>query len=308
MIRHKNWMSYSYDGIAYGKKTNIDSLFTLNFKPIDCEKLSYQQALYRNAEIIKDCYKGPFDICFSGGTDSEVVLRVYKDLGIKFNTYIFKFEDEHNILDVNNAINTCKKLNIDYNIIDFNLKHFFENDAYFYADQTKCAIPERLPRLKWIEMLDNIPIFGDGEPHWSRIKWDNFNEKSEWGFHFSEDACIGSVYSKQINKIAITEWYEFTPEINLAFYNLPYVRNLLDDRVTGKLSSWSSRAKIHQEFWPDIQYVPKLVGYENKQRKPGEIPDFMADFKNIVLKEFSNANHIISEREFLKCLTDYQKL
>lgn len=297
MLRHNNWMSYSYDGEEYSIKKTPKSIFNVHFKKLSLLNLSYKDALFRNASIMKDTFSEPFDVCLSGGIDSEVVVRVFKDLGINFNTYIFKFENNHNVRDVTNAINLCNALNIKYHIVDFNLKKFFKTEAAYYAEKTFSPATARLPRLKWIEMLDNIPVFGDGEPHWSRKQWDNFSKKSDWGFHFSEDGCLGSIYSRQIGKTAITEWYEYTPEVLLSFYKLPYIQKLLNDEIPGKLSTYSSRATIHQEIWPDIKYIQKLIGYENKNKKPGERPKFMTKLQNTLLG-YTNMYNVISEEEF----------
>jgi hypothetical protein len=301
MIRYNKWMSYSYNGVEYGLKDKPDSIFTLNFNSSPVSNITYKEALYRNASIMRDTFNEPFDVCLSGGIDSEVVVRVFKDLGIKHNTFIFKFENNHNIIDVENAIRLCNNLNISYNVIDFELEKFFANEAYYYAEKSMCAKAGRLPRMKWIEALDNIPIFGDGEPYWIRGNGSNFDNKSEWFFHLSEDGYAGSLYSKQLGRTVLSEWYEYTPEVLTSYYMLPYVKTLIEDKVGGKQSTWSSRAKIHHDIWPDIVYVPKLVGYEGADKRPGEYPNFMIDFQQTHLSKYSNSDFRMSEQEF-KCL------
>lgn len=307
MIRHDNWISYSYDGIEYGTKTKSDSIFTLNFNKPTHLKLNYKDALYRNASMIAEKFSGPFDVCLSGGIDSEVIVRVFNDLKINQNVHIFKFEDDHNIRDVTNAVNLCNNLNIKYRLVDFNLKNFFENDAIFYADKVKSAKAGRLPRLKWIDMLDNTPVLGDGEPYWIRNLKDDFTKKSSWSYHLSEDGYTSAYYSRLIDRNIISDWYEYTPEVLTSYYDIPLVKKLLNDDVPGKQSTYSSRSKIHQEIWPDIIYIPKLVGYEGATKLPGEYPDFMMDFQNHILSKYSNADFCISEEDFTKCLIDQQE-
>ena len=305
MIRYNNWMTYSYDGIENGLK-KIDSSFSIKFKadkePLD---ISYKDALFRNASIMRDQYTEPFDVCLSGGIDSEVVVRTFKDLGIKHNTFIFRLEDSINAIDVSNAITLCNALNIDYKIIDFNLRKFFENDALHYAEIIKTPRAGRLPRLMWFEMLDNIVITGEGEPYWTR---DLATEetKSSWSFHFSEDAYTNSRYTDIISKTAICDWYEYTPEIMWSFKKIPLIENLLKDNLPNKLSTWSSRHIIHKEIWPDIKYIPKLTGFEG-YGNPGSMPDFMNDFQNIVLSKYTSKDILLNEEEFKLCLTSPQE-
>ena len=306
MIRYESWMSYNYDGVEYGLKNIASSSFTLNFNKPAKLKISYRNALYRNASLMRESFNEPFDLCLSGGIDSEVIARVFKDLGIKHNTFIFKFENDHNVKDVTNAVCLCKNLNIKYQIIDFELEKFFNNEAHYYAEKSMCAKAARLPRLKWIEMLDNIPVFGDGEPYWIRDKGGDYSKKSNWYFHLSEEGYAGSMYSRQINRTVISDWYEYTPEVLTSFYELPYLKSLINDEIIGKQSTYSSRSKIHQHIWPDITYIPKLVGYEGSNGSPGSYPNFMMEFQNRYLSNYSNADFKISEEEF-KCLIPHQE-
>lgn len=294
-------MSYNYDGVEYGIKQNDDSVFSFNYNHQHVEKIGHIESLYRNATILRDTYREPFDVCFSGGIDSEIVIRVMKDLGIKFNTFIFKYENNHNIQDVTNAIRTCENLNVSYKIIDFELERFYENDVFPYIEETKCAVVGRLPKLKWIEMLDNIPVFGEGEPHWCRAASTDFSKKSEWVFPLGEASHLVSTYTQHTGQVVIAEWYEYTPEIQTSFYELPYVKRLINDEIPGKDGSWSSRAFIYQEHWPDIVYIPKMVGYEGLDKPPGGIPDFMMDFQHRLLDKYSNAEYNLTEKDFMSC-------
>lgn len=305
MIRYNDWMSYSYDGVERGVK-NYNSLFSLKFK---CQsaplEISYKESLYRNATIIRDQYSDPFDFCLSGGIDSEVVLRVFKDLGIKHNTFIFELEENINATDVNNAKKLCENLNISYKIIDFNLKNFFEKDAESYVDIIKTPRAGRLPRLKWFELLDNIPIFCEGEPYWTRDS-NHASDRSSWSFHFDEDAYTNTRYTDIIGRTAICDWYEFTPEVLWSFKKLPLIQRILRDEFPHKLSTWSSRHVIHKDIWPDMSYVPKLTGFEG-QGEPGSMPEFMTKFQESVLSKYSSRNILLTEKEFEKCLTSPQE-
>lgn len=305
MIRHNNWMSYSYDGIEHGKK-NLNSLFLLKFncqnKPLD---ISYKDALYRNATLMRDQFNDTFDLCLSGGIDSEVVVRIFKDLGITHNTFIFRLEENINANDVTNATVLCENLGITYKIVDFNLKEFFEKDAESYVDIIKTPRAGRLPRLKWIELLDNIPIFCEGEPYWTRDSIDS-QTKSLWSFHFDEDAYTNSRYAKIINRTAICDWYEFTPEVLWSFKQLPLVKQILNDEFPHRLSTWSNRYSIHKDIWTDIKYLPKLTGFEGRGL-PGSMPDFMTEFQASVLSKYSSRNITLTEKKFEECLTSPQE-
>lgn len=307
MERFENWMSYSYDGIEYGKKTSNTSQFKLLInKKASSPIPSYKDALFNNAKLMRDMYSEPFDVCLSGGIDSEVIVRTFKTLGIKFNTFIFKLEDNLNIQDVSDAIDICTELNLDYSIIDFNLRSFFENDALDMFNQHPYVTVERLPRLKWINYLDNIPVFGDGEPYWRRKKEDDYAVKSEWNFVFAEESqYANSFYARDIGRKVISEWYEYTPEIILSYYHTPIIKKLLNDEIHGKISCYSSRAELHRDIWPDIKYKQKLVGYEGfLPAYTGTIPEYMQEFHRTYLTQYEYTKLWYSINELENLLLD----
>lgn len=294
MQRHNNWMSYSYNGIEYGKKTSISDVFTINFNTKNAMITNYHQALLNNAKVMRDSYSDPFDVCLSGGLDSEIVVRIFKNLGIKHNTYIFKLENDYNVRDYNNAITLCGQLDIPYTVIDFNVQKFFENEALDLLHKTHIPYTGRLPRLKFLDYLDNIPVFCDGEPYWKRKEQGNYNIKSEWYFYMTEDAYSVSMYANQIDRVVIGDWYEFTPDIIMSYHHIPYVKKLLNDEIYGKTSTISSKCAIHKEYWPDIIDKPKLVGYEGLNGNPGDRPQFMNEFYNQYMSSIQNTSYSYS--------------
>jgi hypothetical protein len=306
MKRFNNWMSYSFDGIEYGKKLTKQSIFSINFnQKIKKDSIpSYKDALYNNARIMRDSFAEPFDVLFSGGIDSEAVVRTFKDLGIRHNTFIFRLENNYNIRDVDDAETICQQINIPYKIIDFNLQNFFEQDALSYFNKSFIPRAGRIPRLKWIEYLDNIPVFCDGEPYWKRIYGEDYSQKSEWHLQLGEDAYSSSLYAHNIGRDVIGDWYEYTPEIMLSHLQHPMTQQLLNDEKNGKQSSWSSRGHMHQEIWPEIKIRKKLVGYEGVAGEPGTGPDFIGNFQRSFMEGVANTKHILTQDQVFNLLVE----
>jgi hypothetical protein len=299
-------MSYSFDKIEYGKKLTKESIFSINFNnKIKKESIpSYKDALYNNAKIMRDSFSEPFDVLLSGGIDSEVVVRTFKDLGIKHNTFIFRLENDYNIRDINDAVSICQQINIPYKIIDFNLQHFFEQDALYYFNKSFVPRAGRLPRLKWIEYLDNIPVFCDGEPYWKRMYDADYSKQSEWHLQLEEGAYSSSIYGQNIDRIVIGDWYEYTPEIILSHMQHSTTQKLLKDQLSGKLSSWSSRYAMHQEIWPEIEVRKKLVGYEGLTGVPGTGPVFIGDFQHTFMNDTVHTKQELTQDQVIDLLVE----
>jgi len=188
------WLSWSFDDVAYSQRTNKNSVYKFQINkrltlPID----SYYEEIYNNARHMRDYYSGTFDVLLSGGIDSEVVIRTFKDLGINHNTFIFRYENNYNYKDVESAVEMATSLGISYKIIDFPLKKFYENDAYNLFKKSKCIRSARLTHLKFFDYLDNIPVMGDAEPYWKRVLESDYSKKSEWLMPLGEsnhNCCI----------------------------------------------------------------------------------------------------------------------
>lgn len=279
MERFENWMSYSFDDVEFGIKTKNTKNFKINFnKKIQQPLPTYKDALYNNARLMRENYAEPFDVCLSGGYDSEVIVRVFKDLKIKHNTFIFRLEDDLNYRDVQNATDLCHQLNIPYSIIDFNMQKFFENEAHDFFDKYLTTCVCSLARIKWFDFLDNIPIFGDGEPYLKRQLETNYSCKSSWIYDMSENVYPFAIAAKRMNRAVIGDWYEYTPQVLLSSFQLPIIESLINDQLPGKLSNRSSKLLMHNHIWPEMQYKPKLIGYEG-HGEPGTYPDYIKDFE-----------------------------
>jgi Queuosine biosynthesis protein QueC len=279
MNRYKNWMTFTFDD-HYDRKVKVDSHLKINFKiPGDTQFLPYFEALKNNARVMRDSFAEPFDVLFSGGTDSEAAVRTFKDLGIKHNTFIFRYENDLNIRCIQSAEEICKSLNIPYKIIDFNLKKFYETEAFDLFDKTLCPAVSSLSRLKWLDYLDNIPVNCGGEPHWIRTLDGDYSVKSDWRYYIEEMFSFFALNSKVLNRVMIDEWFTFTPQPMMSFHKEPLIKKLINDEFTGKQGTISSRIPVYQTYWPETKMRPKLTGYEGPTGTAWvDLPPYFKDF------------------------------
>lgn len=271
MFYKNNWLTWYYDGVEKGTKTRPDSKYELKFTPTIKQPIkSYKEELLANTRLIRDSFSEPFDLLFSGGVDSEVILRCNLELGIPVNVFIFQYENNYNLPDVKHALRICNELNVTPTVIDFNLKKFFENDAYDIWKVGHFSSAGRLPHMKMFEYLDNIPIMGDGNPDWI------YDE--QWLYEFFEKGHNATCYANTIGRTAIADWYEYSPEVLLSHSQTP----LMQELISGSPVDYNqSKYRLHNSIWPSIMIRPKLVGYESFDRagKPIAIPDFMMHFQ-----------------------------
>ena len=259
MFYKNNWFTYSYDSILFGKKTSTHSIFDIELTPTVTTVKSYYEELKDNATRIRDTYTGKLDLLFSGGIDSEVVLRIYNDLKIPINICIFKYENDYNYYEFNRAVKICDSMQLPYTVIDFNLQKFFETDAYDIWTKVHCMGSGWLPLLKMIEYLDNIPIMGDGEPLWV------FNNTS-WEFELEELPHAQGIYCTNINRPMITDWYEYSPEVILTHALLPRIQTMRNSLI--EVDGNQIKYLLYKDLWPEIVLRPKRNGFEKFNTQP----------------------------------------
>lgn len=296
MLRHNDWMTYSFDGNIPGQKTEKNQKLSLHVNLDGVLKLPYIDSLFRNASIIQDTFNLPQDVLLSGGTDSEIIVRVNHALGIKQNLYTFRLEDNLNYRDVEAAIKLANELNLKLNLIDFNCKRFVEQEAESFYKKTFMSLSYGI-RNKWIDYLDNLPVFGNGEQYWARVLGADYDQKSDWRHFFREADFDNGLYGILINRPVIGEWYLFTPEPLFNYHKHPVIASLLNDEVYGKTSTWSSRHLLFKDLWPTFEHKQKLVGYEESLR-PGSRPSYFDDFENKIMEGFEHKYIFIAMEDF----------
>jgi hypothetical protein len=286
-----DWLVWSFNDAPFGSRKNKDDIYKFTINPLTIDKpiKSYKEELYNNARLMRDYHTGKFDVLLSGGIDSEVIVRIFKDLNISHNTYIFKYENNINYKDVVSAIEIATSLNIPYKIIDFNLEKFFNTEAYDIFQKSGCIRAARLPHLKFFDYLDNIPIMGEGEPYWLRELVGDYSRNSEWLFPMNESNHNCAMYLHSLGRDNLCDWYEFNPNLIKAFNNLPLIQDLLDDKLIGKQSCWTSRIPIHQTIWPDIKNKHKSTGYEG-DKYPGTYPEYMHKIQKYMTSTIGDGN------------------
>jgi len=298
MFYKDNWLSWKYNDNEYGTKPAIDTLFELTLKKtVTGPVMSYYDELYENARNIRDIVSGPLDLLFSGGIDSEVILRVYRDLKIPINVYIFKYEDMLNYREFDHAIKVCTDLDVKHTVIDFNVKKFFENEAYDIWTKCNANSSGWLPHMKMTEYLDNTPVFGSGDPYWRK------QDDGSWMFEIDEGAKFWTLYHKAIGRTAVTDWYEYRPEIILSHMQLPRIQQLLNDEQIGKTSSFSNKAPVHKDHWDDIVIRPKMVGFErDKVIAKDSKPEFMLEFERQYTSKVATKTYKYTAQEITELL------
>lgn len=270
-----NWYSWSYgSGPKFGRQHGNEKLQT-HFESTNATLSSFNQELLKAATSTLEHYPDlrP-SILFSGGVDSEVVLRTYLQIGANPKVYIIRYENDYNIYDVSYAVTVCSILNVDYTIIDFNLKKFYENDAEKISELAQICRPRALPQCKFFDLVDGLPILGSSDLTGVRTN-DDYNTKGTWLIRCWEHDIGWSKYLRETNRPGIAEWFKWSPGLVIGFTELEWFKKVTNDEYYGKLGFNSTKIIGYREAYPDLISRKKQTGFEKTDHLVIEFESFL---------------------------------
>lgn len=256
-----NWYSWSYGDLEPFSRQPGNLKFQTAFSKYTEKVNSFKEELLNAAKSSLEHSTDKPVLLFSGGVDSELILRAFLDIGYTPKIIIVRYEKDYNIYDVSYAVTLCSILNVQYNILNFNLEKFYENDAERISDLAQIDRPRALPYCKFMEIVDGFPILGNGDLTPTRLHGD-YSIRAEWLIRCGEFDIGWSKFLRAINKPGIAEWHKWTPGLVVSYMNLKWFNQLINDKIYGKQGSSSSKIIGYREAYPDLLTRKKQTGFE----------------------------------------------
>lgn len=260
---HNNHLKYTIGDRQFGWRENSQEKYQLTVGQIDhnhYKNSNYAEELKRVADLIYKDLGNDLVIWLSGGTDSEIVLRNFLDIGIKPTCYTIKFKDDYNASDVNEAVELAKELDVPLKLIDFDVKDFYNSgQAKEFGKQLQCTQVTYLVVYYSILKI-GLPSIMGGELLLRR----NINtDPSSWYFCIRENEDGSAMrFSNKFGVPLVNEYFSYTPELMLYYLEDTDIQNLVTNRFNYKLSSVSSKNEILKKLVPDVRIRKKTHGYE----------------------------------------------
>lgn len=259
-----NWYSWQYgEGEKFGRQPG-NQQFKTNFGRMDRPVMSFKEELLNAAKSTIEHHPNLTpNIFFSGGVDSEIMLRAFLEIGAKPTVTIMRYENDYNLYDVSYAVTICTMLGVEYKLIDFNLTKFYENDAERVSELAQIDRPRALPYCKFIEDSDGLPILGASDLTLHRTTSEYVPDmKGNWVILCWEHDIGWSKFAREINKPAVAEWFKWTPGLVLSYTNLKWFHQLVTDQYIGKTGCNSTKIIGYREAYPDLIERRKQTGFE----------------------------------------------
>jgi len=260
---HNNHLTYTVGDRLFGHRETPYEKYKVNVGKIDCDYYktsNWLEEQYRTADIVAKDFGKDFVVMFSGGTDSEIVLRAFLKMGIKPRAVFIKFKDDYNWNDYLNGLVICNELGIMMETIEFDVKEFYKSgEAAEFATVLQCR------QIAYLTVYHNIlklqaPAVMGGE---MLLRRHVTPTDSKWYYTFRENEDASAMrFSMKYTIPLVNEWFSYTPEMIGYYLENTGIQQLITERYNYKLASVSSKNEILYKLMPELVRKNKTTGYE----------------------------------------------
>lgn len=248
-----------------------DQIFQVQFGPTKNIHLNWPESNRQAAVEIYERLPHPISVLFSGGMDSEICVRSFLDIGLDINIYCLRMHNNLNQHDIDFVQKFSKSNGIKVELIDLNIEDFWQSPTFYnIVDPIQCVSPILACHLWLCDQVDGTPVIAQGEPHLKKVIPIDYVPgqspyiNSPWYLVESERLCSLYLHFILKNKPAAPGFFQYLPEQFLSYLTKNSIlKNLIENQIIGKLGTRSSKNKIINQFYPEIEPRPKYTGFEN---------------------------------------------
>lgn len=260
---YNNHLSYTIGGREFGYRHEPHEKYNVTCGQADPEvykKSSWYNELLRTADCVLSEFGKDLVVFLSGGTDSEIVLRNFLEIGHTPRCVTIKFKDDYNLPDVLEAQAIARELGVKLEIIEFDVKDFYwSGEASEFAQAIDCTQITYLTVYYHIKKLGMPSVMG-GE---QLLRRHVVPEGSFWYHCFRENEDASAMrFSHKFQIPLVNEWFSYTPEMMLYYLEDPAIHDLINNKYNYKITSVSSKNEILKRLCPDIRVKVKTHGFE----------------------------------------------
>lgn len=257
-----NHLYYTIGGRKFGYRESGTEKYEVFVGSIDKDQYrtsSWREELTRTADIVLKEYGNDLVVFLSGGTDSEIVVRNFLEIGHKPRCATIRFINEYNAPDVLESTNIAKELGVKLDILDFDVKDFYHSGlAEEFSKEIDCTQITYLMVYYHVKKLGFPSVMG-GE----QLLRKSVSPKGVSWYHcFRENEDASAMrFSEKYQIPLVNEWFSYTPEMMLYYLEDFMIQELIQTK-NYKISSVSSKNQILKELFPEIREKVKTHGFE----------------------------------------------
>lgn len=260
---HNNHLKYWISDRLFGERACPFEKYLVSVGSADpdlVKNVSFYDEQLRIAKLVRASLGDELAVMFSGGTDSEIVVKSFLSIGFKprivFVRFVGGYNDSDYTIAQKIAFDCCLHLEtVDFDVIDF----YRSGAAAQLAAEVQCK------QIAYLSIYENIRRLGVPAVMGGEIMFRRHVTPagSRWFYCFRENEDGSAVrFSNKFNLPVVNEWFSYTPETIAIYLNDPGIQWLINTPDNYKLASVSSKNRILQRLFPGLLPKRKTHGYE----------------------------------------------
>jgi len=261
-LSHRNHFRFGYNGRWFNQRSGPEDEWAVAYgrcaRPIG----DWRAECIETARLIRSSTAQELWVLFSGGIDSEVVVQSLMFAQIPFKVAITCFQNDLNRHDARYAIKFCEVHQIPYRLLRLDIEDFFKSgEALEYATLTRCVQPQLLHTMWAMDQVEGYPILGSGECFLVRTEADQ-DKTYRWVMFEKERIASWYRFLQFRGREGCAGFFQYTPEVMLAFLLDQGIRDLCANRLKGVSDSMPIKASIYRRYFL-LEQRNKYHGFEN---------------------------------------------
>jgi hypothetical protein len=251
----------------FGKRKHDQDKFNFSLGKITSPTSCWWVEFNRAVEKLVDTHGSNLALFYSGGSDSEIVLRSLLDKGVKPTIHTIKFKNGYNSHETNFADEFCKSVGLKQVVWDHDVDDFIASQKYLDIGlKYSCTQIAYITVVEYVRRVD-VPAIMGGEVYFQKHAKNDLAVKSpfEWYYIYREDEDgMTYRYSQDTGHPLINEVFTYTPEVLYSWLKTPEVKAVANNEVPGKLTLLTVKKAIYErEMGLKLIAKTKFHGYES---------------------------------------------
>lgn len=257
-----NFIQFGYNSRPFQFRKETTDQFFVRYGRAQRPPMDFKSELMHTAKLIQNLAQNkPIVVLFSGGLDSELVLRSFLEADVPVKAATMRFSKDLNLHDIQYAIDFCHSNKITHDVYELDIEHFLKNDLSSYAAPVMCPSPQ-FPAILWLlDQIEGFPVIASGDTFLKRAESTN-------DFTFYEREKYFSYYYHLIRseRPGVPAFLQYTPELLLSFLLDPTLKEYVSHRAKKEklLSISKYKYDIYSSHF-DLKHREVVNGFEKIQ-------------------------------------------
>ena len=257
---------WTLDNQPFATRTSEGQKFELQFGyNVDCK--SWAEELDIAVDKLISTHGTKLALFYSGGADSELVLRTLLRRGVTPEVHIIQFKERLNQHEVSNAYEVCDELGLHPYVWMHDAMDYVKSERYMdLALRYTCSQIAYLTVLEYAKEVA-CPVIMGGEIYLQKHQihaGGAVHAPTAWHYIYREDEDgVTYRYSMDTGHTIINEFFTYTPNLLYSWLKHPTIQSVANDEVYGKITLLSIKRGVYeQEIGYKLQAKSKFHGYE----------------------------------------------